>query len=115
MSIKAFFINESENILSDLENIVASAQAAMLVQPEEYTEPGCDGPSVDIRLCVDWDVHHEKFYWILRTGDSSFDPRHSDYCAAGSITLDTAPKELLEELVEDLKDQMYELPPGTGA
>jgi len=113
--INSFFINEFENILSDLENVVAFAQSAMQIQPKEYTEPGDEGPSVDIRLCVDWDVAHEKFYWILRTGLVGYDPRHSTYCAASSITLDTAPKELLEELVEDLKDQMYELPPETGA
>ncbi len=115
MSIKVFFINESENILEELEMIVDSCQGAMRINPEEYTEPGCDGPSVDIRLCVDWNKNYDRFEWIIRTGLVDYDPRHSDYCAAGSITLDTAPKELLEELVEDLKDQMYELPPETGA
>lgn len=115
MSIKVFFINESENILEELELTVDACQGAMRINPEEYTEPGCDGPSVDIRLYVDWDVAREKFHWILRTGLVDYDPMHSDYCAAGSITLDTAPKELFKELVDDIKDQMYELPPETGA
>lgn len=58
---------------------------------------------IDIRLCVDGECE-----WIIRTGDVSYDPYHSEYCAATLVVLDTNPDELVDELLNDILDQQGE-------
>jgi hypothetical protein len=88
--------NEKDLMLLDLKYIVADTQANELKQPATY------GDSIDIRLCIDADA--SDFGWIFRTGDASFDQRHSDHCASSSIDATTRAEVLLNELL----DQMYE-------
>ncbi len=57
---------------------------------------------LDIRLCIDLDDDTGIGSWIFRTGDASYDWRHSRYCAASSVTWDTNPKHLLDQLIGDL-------------
>lgn len=54
----------------------------------------------DIRLCVD--KKRDGFEWLLRLGPVEYDTRHSDYCAASTLTPDTDVWELAEELIKQL-------------
>ncbi len=83
----------------------------MKASPKDYTEHGCDEPSIDIRLCIDERASGKGFTWIFRTGDSSYDLAHSYFCGASCITLDTKILDLLTELVDDVLEQEAMLPP----
>lgn len=82
---------------------VLDLQRTMEADPKEYTEPGDDGPSIDVRLCIDADG------WILRHGSSDYDPYHSLICSASSVTPDTSADDLLEDLITQALDQSYDL------
>lgn len=69
---------------------------------EDILESDREEPSIDVRLCIDSDG------WIIRTGDSSFDPYHSAVCAASCVTADTESEELLEDLIQQALDQSAE-------
>lgn len=47
---------------------------------EDLLEPGCDTPSIDIRLQV-----FEDGSWAFHSGDSSYDQDHRGYCGSASI------------------------------
>lgn len=94
-----FFKPDYKHMLKNLTDIVKDIKHDIELMPDEYTDYGCDEPSVAIRLCVDDND------WIFRTGLSDFDQRHSRYCAASSIGLDTNPSELLEDLIDQILDQ----------
>lgn len=95
----SFILSEREAIRAALHWTVLDLKRYMSSDPEEYTEHGCDEPSIDIRLCVDADG------WIIRTGDSSFDPYHSSVCVDSCVTPDTDTDELLNDLIEQSVDQ----------
>lgn len=62
------------------------------------------GADIDIRLCIDFD--NDEPDWIIRSGDASYDQRHSDYCSASSINRKTKTKaepccEILESMIND--------------
>jgi len=70
------------------------------------------GQDIDIRLCVDFEDTTPS--WIIRSGDASYDQRHSDVCGASSIDKKTKLKsepacEVLEELINQCLDQIHEL------
>lgn len=100
--------NDYDLMRQDLVDHIKYLQGLMKSDPTEYTEHGCDEPSIDIRLCIELDGS-----WIFRTGDSSFDQRHSPLCGASSVQLDTETKgkelPLLEELLNQVMDQLYSI------
>lgn len=100
--LDAFIKANSQDMFEALSAIVVDLQATLMGDPAEYTEHGCDEPSIDIRLCID--IYHcrEGGSWTFRTGDSSYDQRHSEYCAASSVTPDTGAAKLLADLIEQL-------------
>lgn len=65
-----------------------------------------EGEDTDVRLCVDFDG--EQPTWIIRTGDASYDQRHSAFCGASIIDHDVNPNVVLEELIDQVCDQAAE-------
>lgn len=100
--------NDYDFMRQDLIDHIKDLQGLMKSDPKEYIEHGCDEPSIDIRLCIELDGS-----WIFRTGDSSFDERHSALCGASSVQLDTETKgkklPLLEKLLDQVMDQLYSM------
>ena len=95
-----------KDLRESLSIIVKDCKDAMRADKAEFTEEGCDGPSIDLRLCIDPNQFNGYgFDWIFRTGDSSYDPRHSTFCAASYIGLNTNKRELFTELIDDILDQ----------
>lgn len=125
MNLQEFINTEREYMLRNLTLIVRGLQASMRLDPDEYTEHNDDEPSVDIRLCIDMNIpDHESTAngcteecracqgeadpsWIFRTGDVSFDPAHSEFCAASCVSLATKPEKLLAELIGQIEDDSY--------
>jgi hypothetical protein len=105
--IVSFLEANRADMLQDLKEIVRDLKDTMLDNPEEYTDYGCDEPSIDVRLCIDTD-RNDCITWIIRTGSSDYDQYHSDFCAASCIGLDTDVKELLNDLINDIMDQSYQ-------
>ena len=96
------FLNQTEaEMLTTLEALVKECQQGLTTSPEDYTEPGTDEPSIDLRLCIDLE-DSESF--VFRVGSSDFDPYHSEYCAASCITTESEASELLQDLVNQLED-----------
>lgn len=58
---------------------------------------------IDIRLCVDGDAT-----WIIRTGDVSNDPYHSEFCSASFVVQDTDTDDLADDLLGQILDQQSE-------
>ncbi len=115
-ALEQFIKDEQSHMLRDLEQIIEDCKATMQFNPKEYTEHGCDEPTIDIRLCIDpistnsnpFSLTSElidTFDWIFRTGSVDYDQRHSRYCAASCIGLDTKPMDLLTELVDQVFEQ----------
>ena len=102
-TLDTFLDSERTDMLSDLTATVEELKTSMKLDPKLFTEAGCDEPSIDVRLCVDLERGSAPS-WIIRTGSSDYDQYHSEYCSASCIGLDTDPKELLEELMNDLGD-----------
>lgn len=97
-------LNDSEVtdcMLHDLKKIVADLKNSMQIEPETYTELGTDGPSIDIRLCIDFKNHAG---WLFRVGSSDFDTYHSEFCAASSVDLNTKAYRLLDDLINQLTE-----------
>ena len=101
MTLEQFIEDNRGDMLCDLRRIAGQLKHEMEYAPEDYTESGCEGPSIDIRLCIDR-TRDNGFTWIFRTGLVDYDQRHSDYCAASCVTLDTKEHELISELIGDL-------------
>lgn len=102
MQLDQFIESEKCRMFDCLRDIVSDLTDTMRQNPLEYTERGCDEPSIDIRLCIDVDSNDKPVSWIFRTGDSSYDQRHSRYCSALSVHLDTDTNELLNDLINQL-------------
>jgi hypothetical protein len=101
--LESFLKTEYQYILADLTGSVEALKSWLKTDAhlfKEYSED--ETPSIDVRLCVD--RSGDSFNWIIRTGDSSYDQRHSEWCSADSIDLETVPKDLLEALIKDLLD-----------
>lgn len=103
--LQQFIDSNRDDMLADLRAIVESLKADIAADPDLYRGifEDCD-PAIDVRLCVDLDPRAESGTWIFRTGDASYDQRHSDYCGAGSVGADTDPADLLETLIDQLFD-----------
>lgn len=104
-----FLEQERANMLEDLTFRCFSARQDMQRDPKEYTDPGCDEPSIDVRLCID---RHEvkpglpvHYAWCFRTGLSDFDQMHSNWCAASSIGIGTEPRDLLNDLLNEVMNR----------
>jgi hypothetical protein len=106
MTLEQFLAYSRYQMTDELNDICRELKRDMKRSPEEYTEHGCDEPSIDIRLCVDYHEHKPslpgEYNYIFRIGLVDFDPIHSDYCAASCVALDTKPDELLKELTEQI-------------
>ena len=63
--------------------------------------------SIDVRLCLDFDQYNDPS-WIIRSGDSSFDQAHSQYCGASSLDSDTIINIEADPTVEELIDQVLD-------
>lgn len=102
--LDSFIAENRADMLADMRRIVARARENMAVSPEDYTERGADGPSIDVRLCIDIDsTLYRREGWIIRTGSVDFDPVHSQFCAAGCIGLgDDTPEDILDYLIRQL-------------
>jgi len=83
-------------------------QESMNRSPEDYTAPGDDGPSIDVRLCIDSGRRGDGPSWIIRTGPPDYDPYHSEVCSSASVGPDTDLEDLLEDLIRDALDQCHE-------
>jgi hypothetical protein len=62
--------------------------------------------AIDVRLCIDFDDSDTT--WIIRSGDASYDQRHSMLCAASSIDRDSDASAVLEDLINQTLDQASE-------
>ena len=109
MRLEAFIAANRADMLQDLTDIVEDLKATMSADPAEYTDPYADGetPCIDVRLCVDIAESGKRAgliggEWIFRTGLVDFDPRHSQYCGASSVSPDTDAEDLLEDLLSQL-------------
>ena len=102
MQLDQFIESEKCYMFNNLRDIVSDLIDTMRQNPSEYTERGCDDPSIDIRLCIDVDNDDEPSTWIFRTGLSDYDQSHSRYCSASSIGIDTDVNDLLNDLIGQL-------------
>jgi hypothetical protein len=101
-TLQAFIDGEYQYLMYDITVIVKDLKDQIRDNPDWYIESGTDEPWIDIRLCVDLNSH-DGANWVFRTGDPSYDQRHSQFCSSGSIGLDTDPKDLLDELISQLE------------
>ncbi len=74
---------------------------------ESCRGPDDDEPSIDVRLCIDFQDDGTPD-WIIRSGDSSYDQRHSALCGASIVSLDTEFNDEADETLENLIDQCLE-------
>lgn len=107
------FINDNESdMLTDLICLVKLLIPEVKANYNNYP-PGSDNfdnkGEIDIRLCIDradtrrgYGDTNVGYTWIFRYGDSSYDQRHSEYCAASCIGLKTNPKDLLNDLINQI-------------
>lgn len=107
-----FLEQERANMLEDLMFRCFHARQDMQADPKEHTDPGCDEPSIDVRLCIDRYESKpglpEHYDWCFRTGLVDFDQRHSTLCVASSIGLGTEPRDLLNDLLNDLLSEVMD-------
>jgi hypothetical protein len=99
-NLKKFVDTNRADMLADLRGIIERSKMEMRAYPKDYIEPGCENPSIDIRLCIDLENHYG---WIFRLGSSDYDPYHSEYCGGSSIQLDTVAEDLLGDLLSQLE------------
>ena len=113
--LEAFIKAEQGYMTKALKAIVKDCKSSIRPNPSLYID-GDGEPAIDVRLCID-KVHtnsnpfslcsdlEERFDWGFRTGDSSYDQRHSRYCGASSIGLDSKVEDVLTELVDQILEQ----------
>lgn len=115
-SLESYIKQEQKHMTRALRAIVNDCKRSMAADRSLYMDSEHEEPSIDVRLCVDrYETNSNpfslvspletRFEWTFRTGDVSYDQRHSRYCAASSITLDST----VESLLVDLIDQIFEL------
>lgn len=109
MRLEAFITENRADMLQALTGIVEDLKDTMSADPAEYTDPYADDatPCIDVRLCVDVADTGKRAgliggNWVFRTGLVDFDPRHSQYCGASSVSPDTDAEDLLEDLLSQL-------------
>jgi hypothetical protein len=104
MTNREKFINENRNdMYLDLCDIVTDLKQSIALNQTDFTE-NKEESSIDIRLCIDLDRNRSTGSYIFRTGLSDYDQRHSRYCAASSVNLDTH----VDDLLNTLTDQILE-------
>lgn len=100
-NLDKFIKEEKHHMLRYLNELIPNLKSSIDAQPEEFKESEDDEPSIDIRLCIDLNDDGTGS-WIFRTGDSSYDQQHSQYCSTTSIGIDSNAAELLDYLIQDL-------------
>jgi hypothetical protein len=96
--------NDYNQMINDLESI------KKMIDPTEHSDPNDPDsiPSIDVRLCIDIDQGEPN--WIIRFGLSDFDQRHSDFCGASSVNIETNidrdNDQTLESMIDQCLDQM---------
>lgn len=103
MTIYKFIDQNKAAMLQSLESVVKDLKATIKSDPEEFTDYGCDDPSIDVRLCIDL-TPGQRLGYIFRTGLVDYDPYHSEYCASSCVTLDTNAAKLLDELINQIEE-----------
>jgi hypothetical protein len=88
--------------------------AFYLLNDLQVIQGQCDGDvtEIDVRLCVDFDLNGRicgEISWIIRSGDSSYDQRHSMICGASSIDAEAVCQDVLEDLIDQCADQCAEI------
>jgi len=104
MTLDDFIRTTRPEMLEGLTSICAELKGWLRTHPEDHTERGCDTPSINVRLCVDVDYRTGEFSWAFRTGDASFDQRHSRWCGASNVEHDTVITKLLTTLTDQIGD-----------
>ena len=97
-NLQRFINNHKSNMLKVLVGIVKREKTWINNNLHEYSET--EVPGVDIRLCID--LHDSS--WIFYTGLADYDQRHSEYCSASCIGLDTNALTLLTELIDQIEE-----------
>ncbi len=103
--LEAFIKQEQVHIKRNLSIYMREFKPRLRKDPDCYRESRDDEPTIDIRLCIDASPGPDSFEWIFRTGDSSYDQRHSRYCGAGCIGIGTKVDDLLLELIDQVLEQ----------
>ncbi len=103
--LDTFIEKEKSFMRENLLGIVEHYKVWMRKDPKLFIDEisGQDEASIDIRLCIDLDESGHGS-WIFRTGDSSYDQRHSQYCAADCIGLETNVDNLLNDLINQIDE-----------
>lgn len=67
--------------------------------------------SIDVRLCIETEdsMSGDAWTWIIRSGDASFDQRHSPLCGASSIDRNTKCESVIEDLINQCCDQAADM------
>ena len=101
MKLVQFIKDNKNDMLQELNNIIREYKKDLINNPNEYTELGCDEPTIDIRLCIDLESHGGP-NWIFRIGLVDYDTYFSEYCAENCITLNSDASGLFSDLVNQL-------------
>ncbi len=66
---------------------------------------------IDVRLCIEIEdsMSSDAWTWILRSGDSSYDQRHSPICASDIVSADSKLEGVIENLINQCCDQAGDL------
>ena len=94
-------------MLSKLTSLIEEKQNWIRTRPQDFKEFPEDVPMIDIRLCVER-AAEGAFNWSFHTGPADFDQRHTRYCGAAAISLQTVPEPLLNELLEQVETQIFD-------
>ncbi len=104
--LDTFIVDNEKDMLANLESIVNELQTEIRANPSWYLEPGCDEPTIDVRLCIDLTERYGVTTptWVIRVGLVDYDQYHSEYCAASCVGLETDVSKLLSELINQLEE-----------
>jgi len=92
--------NVKKEIKAYLKKLVEREKKSLEISPEEYTEPGSDTPSIDVRL--QW--YNDE--WNILIGNSDYDQDTRGSWGSSSITPDTKSDELAEDLIDQVEEDM---------
>jgi hypothetical protein len=99
-TVKQYLLNERNNIIAHVKLRINKWHQWMRTAPQDYIEPGYDEPGIDVRLCVD--RIGDRYEWMLREGEESYDSWHSDYYAATNVGLDANAEDLVDDLIKQI-------------
>ncbi len=109
--LEQFLTDNRSDMLSELTHIVRELKPVLIDLNNNVPPDSNNEEMIDVRLCIDRaDTRHGYgdsnigFTWIVRTGDASYDQRHSEYCGASLVGLDTDPAELLTDLINQIEE-----------